>query len=82
VIKYLVKREMDPLGLDPNGDTPIHYYIKSGRKNMFDNLMTLLIHCDLDGLVDLINSDGNTPLHLACRVCPIHLLTCSTCTYM
>ncbi len=65
VVKYL-KRGIWPEQLNREGDAPIHYYVKRRDKYRFDCLMAFLIHSQ--SVVDLVNNDGMTALHLACEV--------------
>ena len=59
------------------GDTPLHCYIKSGRDDRLDLLLTLLVHCNVK-LLDINKEDshGDTPLHVATKVrcmCTMHV---------
>lgn len=66
VLKYLGREGVD-VSFRHNGDTPLHAYVSRKDKHKLDCLMTFLINapkCD----VDMLNDDGNTALHLACKV--------------
>ncbi len=65
VVKYL-QRGIWPEQLNREGDAPLHYYIKRKDKYRFDCLMAFLIHSP--SIIDLVNNDGMTALHLSCEV--------------
>ena len=65
VEKLLLERE-DHNALDSSGDAPLHCYVKRRDKERYDCLIMFLIHSKCD--VNLRNSDGQTALHLACKV--------------
>lgn len=95
MVKYL-KRGIWPEQLNREGDAPIHYYVKRRDKHKFDCLVAFLIHSQ--SIVDLVNNDGMTALHLACEVrCPtytcksnslkntnisVHIIIKCLCTYV
>ena len=55
------------------GGTPLHYYVwtDSIKKEKTDFLVSLLTTAEVE--VDCRTEDGNTPLHLAVKVCFTHL---------
>ena len=59
---------MPPDQPNKEGDAPIHYYIKRQDQNRFECLMAFLIHTPRSDIIDLVNSEGMTALHLACKV--------------
>ena len=65
VLKYLGKKGIDS-GFLHDGDTPLHAYVRRQDKHKMECLMTFLVHADYD--VDMVNDDGDSPLHLACKV--------------
>ncbi len=67
VLHYLGKDKVDADALDENGNTPIHAYIKRGDKRKLECLMTFLINAKYED-INAKNHDGDTPLHLACKV--------------
>ena len=77
VVKYL-KRGIWPEQLNREGDAPLHYYIKRRDKHRFDCLMAFLIHST--SIIDLVNNDGMTALHLSCEVsCRCYETTSCVC---
>ena len=65
VLKYLGKEGVD-VGALHDGDTPLHAYVRRRDKNKLGCLMTFLINAKCD--VNAVNKDGDSPLHLACKV--------------
>ena len=65
-LKKLLFEIEDHNALDCNGDAPLHCYVKRRDKEKFNCLITFLIHSKCD--VNLLNIDGQTALHLACKV--------------
>lgn len=57
-----------------DGETPLHAYVRRHDKQKLQCLMTFLVHAEYD--VDMVNKDGDSALHLACKVslfrCYIH----------
>ncbi len=65
MLKYLSTDGVDTGALQ-NGDAPLHAYIRRRDKQKQNCLMTFLIHAEHD--VNLVNEEGDTALHLACKV--------------
>ena len=55
--------------LDSNGDAPLHCYVKRTDKENYNCLIMFLTYSKCN--VNLRNSDGQTALHLACKVSAI-----------
>lgn len=65
VLKYLEREGVDVNHLH-NGDAPLHSYVRRRDKHKLSCLMAFLIHSKCD--IDMKNKDGETALHLACKV--------------
>ena len=71
VLKKLLFEIEDHNALDSNGDAPLHSYVKRRDKERFDCLVTFLTYSKCD--INYQNIDGQTALHLACKVSHCHL---------
>ncbi len=54
------------MGFLHGGDAPLHAYVRRKDKNKLDCLMAFLTDPKCD--VDVVNEEGDSPLHLACKV--------------
>ena len=73
VLHHLGKDEVDADGIDENGDSPIHAYVRRGDKKRMECLMAFLINAKYKD-INAKNTDGDTPLHLACKVKGVHII--------
>ena len=70
VLKVLTDHNIENRDLlDSSGNSPLHTFIKSKCYPLAEFLFSI------DATVDVKNSDGNTPMHLACDVEPLTLPT-------
>ena len=68
VLKVLTDHNIENRDLlDSSGNSPLHTFIKSKCYPLAEFLLSI------DAVVDVQNSDGDTPMHLACDVEPLTL---------
>ena len=74
MLDYLTR---EGVKIDPNvpygehGDTPLHAYVRrrdDKQNSKLGCIMTFLINAPQGCDVDALNDEGDSPLHLACRV--------------
>ena len=66
VLKKLLFEIENHNALDSNGDAPLHSYVRRRDKESFDCLVTFLTYSKCD--INYHNIEGQTALHLACKV--------------
>eukprot|EP00051_Salpingoeca_urceolata_P022211 m.356680 g.356680 ORF g.356680 m.356680 type:complete len:1009 (-) comp19932_c3_seq2:259-3285(-) len=69
--------------VDPQGNTPLKIAAECGNVLVLDELLSRHISSKSTDSIDIVGSDGFTPLHAACRSnsigCIVVLLTCQAC---
>ena len=66
VLKKLLFEIENHNALDSNGDAPLHSYVRRRDKESFDCLVTFLTYSKCN--INYQNIEGQTALHLACKV--------------
>lgn len=61
----LGKPEISLKEIDENGDSPLHLSIKEGLIDVFMEICKKILGESYDGVLNMKNSEGNTPLHLS-----------------